>query len=264
VKTQSSHTDTPAGWRRATKLQAFLSHLALSTGIVAIVLGIVFFVWYPAPFAAVVGTWSIVRILIGVDLVLGPLLTLIVFRPGKPGLLFDMSVIGLVQAAALIYGALILYQERPYFVVFAVDRFHVLARKDALVVDETIPAWIRKPLIGPAFAIARLPRDAAALQQLTEETVFGGAPDIEKRPQLWAPYAAGVDDVARAIRPLETLRRRDSRSASSVDAALDRNHTDSDAIGFVPIVAREHSAVALVRRSDGVIIGIVEADPWRN
>ena len=41
---------------------------------------------------------------VGKTTVVGPLLTLIVFRAGKPGMKFDLAVIGLVQVAALAYG----------------------------------------------------------------------------------------------------------------------------------------------------------------
>lgn len=70
------------------------------------------------------------RILAGVDVVLGPLLTLIVFKPGKPSLKFDMSVIVLVQLVALLCGATIIYQQRPTFTVFGMDRFSSIPAKE--------------------------------------------------------------------------------------------------------------------------------------
>ena len=112
------------------RLQAFLVHLSLSAAVVGSGFAIVFFIWYPQPYFEVVGAWYLIRILFIVDVVLGPLLTFIVFKPGKPGLKFDLTVIALVQVAALMYGATIIYQERPYYLVFAVDRFELVARKD--------------------------------------------------------------------------------------------------------------------------------------
>jgi hypothetical protein len=46
----------------------------------------------------------------GRDLALGPLLTLIVFEPGKPSLKFDLSCIVLLQLGALLYGGTIINQ----------------------------------------------------------------------------------------------------------------------------------------------------------
>ncbi len=87
-----------------TRLRAFLVHLSLSAAIVGCSFAIVFFVWYPQPYFEVVGAWYLIRILFIVDVVLGPLLTFIVFKAGKPGLRFDLTVIALVQVAALAMG----------------------------------------------------------------------------------------------------------------------------------------------------------------
>ena len=61
---------------------------------------------------------------------LGPLLTLVVFKSGKRGMKFDLAVIGLVQLAALIYGAHIVFLARPAFIVFVKDRFEMVAVVD--------------------------------------------------------------------------------------------------------------------------------------
>ena len=56
-------------WREVSKKRAFLSHLGVSATLVGSVILLVFFVWYPEPFFEAVGTWSVVRILVGVDLI---------------------------------------------------------------------------------------------------------------------------------------------------------------------------------------------------
>ena len=118
------------GWLQISRPRAFLSHLALSAVVVGAVCALIFFVWYPHPYFQAVGAWNVLRILVGVDLVLGPVLTLILFKPGKRGLKFDLAFIACVQLAALAYGVNVIYGERPYFNVFAVDRFTVYAYQD--------------------------------------------------------------------------------------------------------------------------------------
>ena len=112
------------------KTRAFLLHLSISATIVGIVCALIFFVWYPQPFFQIAGASSVLKVLIGVDLIVGPLLTLLLYKPGKPKLLFDMSCIALIQIVALVYGTAIIFSERPYYLVFAVDRFEVLAHRD--------------------------------------------------------------------------------------------------------------------------------------
>lgn len=60
------------------------------------------------------------RIIAGVDLVLGPLLTLLVFHPMKPmrEKVSDFAIIGVVQIAALIYGLHTMYQEHPRMLTY--------------------------------------------------------------------------------------------------------------------------------------------------
>ena len=96
-----------------TRYRASLLHLGLSGAVVAAVLALVFLVWYPDWSFSVAGAVTPVMILVGVDLVLGPLLTLIVYKEGKPGLKFDLAFIAAVQLLALSYGSYTLHGARP-------------------------------------------------------------------------------------------------------------------------------------------------------
>ncbi len=70
------------------------------------------------------GGWQGLRLLLGVDLVLGPLLTLIVYRAGKPGLRFDLTAIGIIQATCLAAGIWIVHGERPLAMVYSDGSFY--------------------------------------------------------------------------------------------------------------------------------------------
>ena len=111
------------------RYRASLIHLLISGLLVGNVIGVVLWVWYPSPTFEAVGAFSIIRLLIGVDLILGPLLTLIVFKQGKPGLKFDLTVIALTQIAALVYGTYTLYKEKPDYMVFSIDRLEFVSKK---------------------------------------------------------------------------------------------------------------------------------------
>lgn len=109
-----------------TRLKAFLYHLLGSTIIAFFVIGLVFFVWYPSPLHSATGVTAIFLLLLIVDVVLGPLLTLLVFKPGKKSLAFDLSVIILLQLSALTYGLYTVAEGRPAWLVFSVDRFELV------------------------------------------------------------------------------------------------------------------------------------------
>ena len=98
------------------KINAFAVHLAASLAIFLTLLYINLTQWYPQPLFKTDGGWNVLRIIIFVDVVLGPLLTLIIYRKGKPHLKLDMGVIILCQLIALVAGGWITYSERPIYV----------------------------------------------------------------------------------------------------------------------------------------------------
>ena len=88
-------------------------------------------VWYPAPYFQVSGLLGIMLMLVAIDLIIGPLLTFIIFKPKKPSLKFDLSVIAVIQIVALAYGAMAVYQGHPVYVAYTVDRFTLVSVGEA-------------------------------------------------------------------------------------------------------------------------------------
>ena len=108
-----------------TRLRAALTHLLMSLAVFSIFVFILVFVWYPAPYFIAAGGWQGLKIVAGVDLVLGPLLTLIIFDIAKEKreLLGDLTVIVLLQITALAWGVNTIYKQRPVAVVFWENTF---------------------------------------------------------------------------------------------------------------------------------------------
>ena len=250
------------GWRHLSKRRAFLSHLSLSAMVVGIVCAVIFAVWYPAPYFTVKGTWDAVRVLFGVDLIVGPLLTLILFRPGKPGLAFDMVMIALIQISALLYGVSVIYMERPYYTIFAIDRFEVLSKRDVGASAVAGTPFADKPLVGPILAIARPPTDPQAMQRLIEETVFEGKPDIERRPELWHSFDDARDTVLERAQPLSELAARQPERRAEIEALSESLGSAPDALDYVPVIGT-HGALTLVLDGDSARpIAALRIDPW--
>lgn len=74
-------------------------------------------------------------IIIFVDVVLGPGLTLLVFKPGKPKLKFDMTLILVFQLVALVWGVKSVYEDRPAVTVFHDGRFFCMTQTVSKDVD---------------------------------------------------------------------------------------------------------------------------------
>ena len=138
------------------RFQAFAIHLLISSAVLGSFLAFVFLVWYPHPFFILEGLVQIVWVLVGVDIVLGPALTLVVFKTGKPGLKRDLSIIAAIQIFGFIYGAHTFYIERPAFAVFYdSDHFEVIPASDMEDLAKLDPAlWSHRAflmLMGLAF-----------------------------------------------------------------------------------------------------------------
>ncbi|MBM95605.1 MAG: hypothetical protein CMI09_07140 [Oceanospirillaceae bacterium] len=111
------------------RYQAFGIHFGISLMIFIGLVTMVLFVWYPGVLREVDSSWQQALIMIaGVDLVLGPLLTLIVFNPAKKSLKMDLSIIAIAQIAALIAGTYTVHQARPValYVSFPAEGFEIL------------------------------------------------------------------------------------------------------------------------------------------
>lgn len=236
---------------------AFLIHLGLSALVVGTVLVLVMVFWYPAPWMQVIGAANVLSILVAVDLIVGPCLTLLLYKPGKPGLVFDLCMIGLVQLGALGYGVNTVYQERPYYVVFVKDRFEVLAYRDIDAQAIRDVALRRKSWREPVMAIASLPTDSAARNRVLEETLFEGKPDIHARPEFWRPYAGNIAEVLPGARPIEQLLewRPGLINDLGVDAAGDK-------FVFAPVMGRKRVFSLILDKSTGQPVRLVPFDPW--
>jgi hypothetical protein len=117
--------ESAGGTRPLTRWRAAGIHLLISAGIGGAVLALMLTFWYPPPLFQAMGGIGLALILIGVDIVMGPLLTLVVFRSGKRGLKLDLTAIGVLQLAALLYGCHVISLARPAYIVFVKDQFQV-------------------------------------------------------------------------------------------------------------------------------------------
>lgn len=237
-------------------------HLTLSALVVGTVFSVVFFVWYPGSAFQIAGAWSIVLILVGVDLMLGPTMTLIVFKQGKPGLKFDLTVIVTVQLAAMIFGAHTLYMERPAYMVFAVDRFNMVAEQ---YID---PSEIRYDELkdrsagGLINVFARKPEEPDELRRYVDSVLFEGQPDLEERAEYWEPYEQGRNVILAAARPLSDLPANNKFDEKRIREAIETYQTSHPHLGFVPVASQKEDIGMLIDMDTAEPIDVIRVNPW--
>ncbi len=240
-------------------------HLSISLGLGLLAGLLLLGLWYPSPFFHAAGADELVLLLVGIDLALGPLLTLIVFRSGKRGLRFDLAVIGCLQAAALIYGLTVISRSRPVFLVGAVDRFTLVSANDidasdlakASSAEFRSLSWTGARLVGAALPTAIEERNTL---------IFSGAggKDIESMPQYYVDYTAVAAELLRRAKPLDALPNLDANARAKLDAALTNVKHEKGNVVWLPLVARRNDLVMLLDKDNGAPLRAVALAPWNS
>jgi hypothetical protein len=237
-------------------------HLLLSITTATVVALLLFFVWYPGPLFRASGGERLTMLLLGIDIVIGPLLTLIVFKAGKRGLKFDLSVIGCCQIAALLYGLNVITTSRPVFLVFGVDRFIAVSAnqlEDADLAQARSPEFASRSWSGPRLVAAVMPKDDDEQMRLLDSAMRGK--DIERFPKYFESYESHRKAVLDRLQDLDVLRKKSPAAAALVDDFL-ADRSDAGDLGFLPLVARNGELAAVLSRQDARIVGYIETDPW--
>jgi hypothetical protein len=116
------------------------------------------------------------------------LLTLIVFKAGKPGLRTDLTLIGLFQAVCLCAGTWVVYGERPLAVVYTEGRFTVMTADDYAgdgVID--MPDLRHFPGDDPKWVMLDLPADQEAQFAIRSQAYRSGR-SLSSMTDYYVPF----------------------------------------------------------------------------
>lgn len=253
------------GFDLRTRLRAAGIHLGCSLLVAAGAALLVFALWYPYPYREISGGRELFQLVVGVDIVLGPLLTFAIFNRAKPRqeLRRDLAVVVLLQLAGLAYGLWTVQAARPVHMVFEYDRFRVVHQVDlAPELLANAPAGLEvAPLTGPTLLSLRPFRDAGEQADYTLAAMRGLT--LSARPELWQSYEAGRAQVLRAAKPVAQLKQRFPQRAADIDAALRQSGHEAAGAAYLPLVARKATAwTVLLDASTAEVIGYLPLDSF--
>lgn len=237
------------------RLKAFGIHLGISILIALVSLYIVFMVWHPAPLAKAVGVTHIFIMMLVIDAVLGPLLTLIIAKPDKKSLKLDFSVIIILQLAAFIYGMYNIAHSRPVYIAFDTSRFEVVQANN-IPVESLEQASADYNSLGwgkPKFvAVKPITSIEQKNDRLFVELETGVAPSMQ--PNLYEPLDKQWSVINDKAKPISKLYQ--SNDKSRVDGVIDKYPS---IIAWLPLVAYEQDMIVLI--GDNSVIDIVDLKP---
>jgi len=249
---------------RLNRWKAAALHLGISALIAIVVVAVMLALWYPQPYFDAMGGMGLLKILIGVDVAIGPLLTLVIFDTRKKSLRFDLSVIALLQIAALVYGVYIMFEARPVYTVFVKDRFEVVPadQLDAADLADGPVEYRTLPLTGPRLLGVRFPDQSNAEEW--NKLVFSGVAgkDIQNFPKYYIPYVDVKAQVLAKALPLAALLKDHPEREALMRAAVAKSGSPQDALAYVPLMGRADAMTAVIARSDARIVGVLPIDPY--
>lgn len=236
-------------------------HLGISATIATLVFLTVYFLWYPGALFDAAGGRDLLLLVLAVDVTAGPLLTLLVFVPGKKGLVFDLWVIAILQASFLAYGVWSTSESRPVYVAFVKDRFelaHANQIPDSVLAEARLSRYFDLPWTGPRLVGVRFPTDPDEKFRLMLSGM--GGVDIQCYPNYHVPYDAVRKEVVAQGAPLAKLARfNKGLSIAALAASLGRAEND---IRFLPLRSGKVDLTVLVDAKDGSILRIAALKPW--
>ncbi|MGB4811484.1 MAG: TfpX/TfpZ family type IV pilin accessory protein [Methylophilaceae bacterium] len=238
------------------RFKAASIHLVLSALIALAMLILVFGIWYPGGYYQLLGVSNIYFILMGVDVALGPLLTLAVYKAGKKGLKFDLAIIAAVQIAALLYGANVVFKSRPVFNVFEDDVFKVVLASEMNaknLAQASKPEWQKLSIFGPALVAATGPTAVEDKNAMIFQ-------DWSAFPKLYISYESRKHEAFKHAKPLTELKKLSTENSQIIDAFLNKaNRPVSDFIYF-PIVHSFVGMTAVLDAKNADFMDIINID----
>jgi len=246
------------------RLVAGLIHLCLSAAVAAAVFLPIYYFWYPDVLYDYAGGRDLFLLIVGVNMTLGPLLTMVVYVPGKWGLRFDLIVIGTLQALALAYGVHVLFESRPVYFVFVKDRFELVRANDypeeQLAKASAGYGALPLPWTGPRLVGAKLPTDPK--EQLEVALSGLGGVDVHLMPRYYVPFDAVRATAKQKGEPLQLLRDRNPRDVAEVGALVATLRRKEDELRFLPMRAGKMDFTVVIDAKTGEVLRISSLKPW--
>ena len=241
------------------RFRAAAIHLVICLMAGGLLLALFWKVWYPAPLFTAVGGTEIFLMLLAIDVVLGPLLTFIVFKDDIRRLKFDLAVVGTIQVCAMVYGAYTLFEGRPAYIAALGKRFDVVSAAE-VAPQELAAAGQSLPLWGPRWVGVKTADDKQERERVLF-TALAGA-DYGHFPQHHVPLEAMHDELLHNAKPISALRNLNPTVDREITAWLtERGYSDSTAV-FQGLKARTQEMAVILDAQSAKVIGIAPFKPW--
>lgn len=239
------------------RFRYFLSHLLISVLVAGISLFLIFGIWYPAPLHRALGVGELVILMLAIDVILGPLLTLVLAKEGKKGLKMDLVLIGMVQLSALFYGLYTVNQGRPVAIAFDINRFEI-------VINHTVKGDDSRQMLQQYQneQSTRIPVVSIRPARNEEEQAKRMKDELENNimtnanPALYESVARNIDIIKQTMKPIDRFAKLNGERADEIL----KQYPNAD--GFLPLAGSAKTLTVLVDTKNKQFVAVVDANPW--
>ena len=243
--------------KRRNRYLASAIHLCISMLVFSLFVFVLLQFWYPAPFFSASGGWQGLRIVAFIDIVLGPLLTLVIFNPTKPKkeLIFDLSLVAIMQITALCWGIYTVYQQRPVAVAFLDYSFYTVPAQE--LVNQGIDLQQLKKFGSrlPVYVYVNRPDTPEALIQFKQATIDKNLPSIHN-PDYYEPVNEHLDEIYRHNLDINEIITKNSDMKAEILALMKDNGDHDKALSehhYIGLVSRYQNIVLVFDKTDSII-----------
>jgi len=150
------------------RIKPFFIHLLASAVVASVLTALFIAYWYPLPYFFADGGWQGLRLVLAVDCILGPVITLIIYNPKKSRrqLLSDYGVVVTVQVIAFSLGTWTIFRQHTAMVVFADSAFYTVDMETARTLPGPVADLVATADHFPVYAVVEMPEDPEAAQAL--------------------------------------------------------------------------------------------------
>jgi hypothetical protein len=245
------------------RLRAFAWHLCASIAALSLLLGGLYFGWYRWPGWYLADAGQVVLVLVGVDLVLGPMLTLVVAANGKPRreLTRDIAIIASVQLFALLYGAVSLWNGRPLYYAFSEN---VLQLVQAYDIDPKELARARQQKTSllphwyslPRWIWAPLPADPEGRDKIVTSAISGGG-DVIGMPRYYRSWDHGLPDLRKQLKKVDEVAYFSAKDKIVLKGRMKAAGLPTDQANAIPLTGRGKPLLAVFDTSTMAMAAII-------
>ena len=241
--------------------KASFIHLLISLLIVSTVAAYIIYFWYPLPLMHMSKADKLLAMVAGIDLIIGPLLTLLVYKQGKKTLKMDLTVIAALQAIFLSMGLYTMYESRPVFLVASSKMFDLVFATD--ITPERLAkapnSFKTLTIARPTLVGVKMPTEFVEKMNIISSALAGNG-DLQTMPQYYVDYQQMVPEILTNALPLIKSK---TLSANAlvilIKAAEDYGYKPEDVL-YMHLGSSRGSAVMLVGAKTGEVIGPVNLD----